>query len=62
MRKVEEDSFTKTCTVLLGGQPATHTHTPHVGGVTVKSDSVRELGSSSLANLRLHDDVMKTNY
>lgn len=27
---------------------------------TVKSGSVRELGSSSMANLRMHDEVMKT--
>lgn len=27
---------------------------------TVKSGSVRELGSSSMADLRMHDEVMKT--
>lgn len=53
MWKVEEDSFTKRGMVLLGWGG---------GAVTVKSDGVRELGSSSLANLPLLDEVMKTNY
>lgn len=34
--------------------------TGRLEAATVKSGSVRELGSSSMANLRLHDEVMKT--
>lgn len=51
MWKVEDDSFTKTGHGAGGA-----------GGTGVGSDSVRELGSSSPADLRLLDVVMKTNY
>lgn len=54
MRKVKEDSFTKTSTVLGG----------YAGGfeaaTVMNTGGVRELGSSSTANPCLHDEVMKT--
>lgn len=59
MRKVKEDSFTKTGTMQKGGRE----DGGGAGGLeaaTVKSGGARELGSSSTANPRLHDEVMKT--
>ncbi|KAI4818459.1 hypothetical protein KUCAC02_011800 [Chaenocephalus aceratus] len=59
MRKVKEDSFTKT-SMLLRGEREDGGGAGGFEAATVKSAGVREMGSSSTANPRLRDEVMKT--